>query len=59
MALIAPSNEEIIAFCKQTGPNVEGVRCGQRLWIKHREAFTETEAKEKLEAEVAAHRFVY
>jgi serine/threonine protein kinase len=59
MALIVPSAEQIVAFCQQIGPNVEGVRYGQHLWIKHREAFTETEAKGMLEAEVAAQRFAY
>jgi hypothetical protein len=59
MALIVPSAEETVAFYQQTGLNVEGGRYGQQLWVKHREAFTETEAKEMLEAEGAALHFAY
>ncbi len=54
-----PSNEEIIAYCQGKGANTPGVRYGQYLWIKHREALTADEAQKWLQAEVTAQHFAY
>ena len=59
MASKIPSSEEIIAYCQGKGPYAPGIRYGQHLWIKHREAFTADQAKKRLQAEVTAQRFAY
>ncbi len=59
MASKIPSNEEIIPYCQEKGPEVPGVRYRQHLWIKHREAYPADQAQKKLQAEVTAQRFAY